>query len=78
MPTVLRIGPYRFFFFASDGAEPHHIHVERENKVAKFWLNPLRLESNIGFSRMEIGRLHKLVAEYQTQLTEAWDAFFTP
>jgi hypothetical protein len=30
MPIVLRIGPYRFFFYAGDRPEPPHIHVERE------------------------------------------------
>ncbi len=34
MPTVLRSGPYRFFFYASDRDEPVHIHVERDEKVA--------------------------------------------
>lgn len=57
MPTVLRIGPYRFFFYASDRDEPAHVHVERENKVAKFWLEPLRLQRIGGFSRAEIGRI---------------------
>ena len=46
MPTVLRIGPYRFFFYSADGSEPPHIHVEKENKVAKYWLNPIRLQEN--------------------------------
>ena len=32
-PTVLRSGPYRFFFFASDRAEPVHVHVAREDKA---------------------------------------------
>lgn len=29
MPTIVRIGPYRFFFYASDREEPMHVHVER-------------------------------------------------
>ena len=36
MPTVLRVGPYRFFFYASDRDEPIHVHVERDDKVAKY------------------------------------------
>ncbi|MGH8602778.1 MAG: DUF4160 domain-containing protein [Gammaproteobacteria bacterium] len=32
-------------FFASDRDEPPHIHVEREDKGAKFWLDPVRLQS---------------------------------
>lgn len=76
MPTVLRIGPYRFFFFAGDRDEPPHIHVEREDKVAKFWLDPVRLQSSGGFSRNEIVRIQRVVGEYQIQLREAWNAYF--
>jgi hypothetical protein len=76
MPTVLRIGPYRFFFFAGDRDEPAHIHIEREDKVAKFWLDPVRLQSSGGFSRNEIIRIHKIVGENQPQLREAWNAYF--
>ncbi|MGE3152952.1 MAG: DUF4160 domain-containing protein [Nitrospiraceae bacterium] len=35
MPTVLRVVPYRFFFYACDREEPSHVHIEREDKVAK-------------------------------------------
>ncbi len=76
MPTVLRFGPYRFFFFAGDRDEPPHIHVEREDKVAKFWLDPVRLQSSGGFSRNEIIRIQRVVNEYQIQLREAWNAYF--
>ena len=40
MPTVLRVGPYRFFFFSSDKGEPVHIHIERDDNIAKVWLDP--------------------------------------
>lgn len=76
MPTVLRAGPYRFFFYAGDREEPTHIHIEREDKVAKFWLDPIRLQESGGFSRSEIVRLHKLVIEYENSLLEAWDEYF--
>ncbi|MDH4084982.1 MAG: DUF4160 domain-containing protein [Nitrospira sp.] len=76
MPTVLRTGPYRFFFYAGDRDEPPHIHIEREDKVAKFWLDPIRLHESGGFSRPEIGRLYKLMTEHQDTLREAWDEYF--
>jgi hypothetical protein len=75
MPTALRDGPYRFFFYASDCAEPPHIHVEREDKVAKFWLLPVRLVSSGGFPRVEIARMQRMVLERQDTLKEAWDAY---
>ncbi|MGK7900685.1 MAG: DUF4160 domain-containing protein [Hormoscilla sp.] len=76
MPTLLRLGPYRFFCYAGDREEPPHIHVERDDKEAKFWLSPVRLQDNKGFSAKEITRIQKLVEEYQNQLLEGWDDFF--
>ncbi len=76
MPTVLRLGAYRFFFYASDRDEPPHIHVEREDSIAKFWLDPVRLQSSGGLSRVEIGRIEKLVSKHQSDLMEAWNEYF--
>ena len=76
MPTVLRKGPYRFFFFAGDCHEPKHVHVERDDKMAKFWLDPIRLQSSGGFSRAEIARIQKLVNKHDIVFQEAWDAYF--
>ena len=77
MPTVLRIGPYRFFFYAGDRDEPPHIHVEREDKIAKFWLDPLRLQQSSGFSRAEMRRIQRIVEDHHSRLVEAWNEFFT-
>lgn len=77
MPTVLRIGAYRFFFFAGDRHEPSHIHVERDDNLAKFWLDPVRLQSSGGFSRNEIAKIQKIVIEHQQLLQEAWYAYFS-
>ena len=59
MPTVLRLGPYRFFFYAGDADEPPHVHVERDTDKAKFWLDPVRLQSSGGFGRTEISRIQR-------------------
>lgn len=75
-PTILRLGPYRFFFYASDGGEPRHIHVERNEKVAKFWLDPVRLQSSGGFSRLELRRISGMINENIDTLTEAWNGYF--
>ncbi len=76
MPTVLRSGPYRFFFYAGDRDEPPHIHVERDKNKAKFWLEPVRLQNSGGFSRTEIGRIQKLVEEHQEDLLRNWNEYF--
>lgn len=76
MPTVLRLGSYRFFFFSNEGNEPPHIHVERDDDVAKFWLDPVRLERSGGFRRNELSQIYRLVTEHQTHLLDSWHAFF--
>ena len=55
--TVLREGPYRFFFYASDRTEPEHVHVERDDRAAKFWIDPVRLHRSGGMRRSEIRRI---------------------
>lgn len=76
MPTVMHIGPYRFFFYAADREEPQHVHVEREDNVAKFWLDPVRLERSGGFGRAELRDILRIVQEHQSALVEAWHAYF--
>ncbi|MFO8034333.1 MAG: DUF4160 domain-containing protein [Candidatus Bipolaricaulota bacterium] len=76
MPTALRVGPYRFFFYAGDRHEPPHIHVERDEKVAKFWLDPVRLQRSRGFSSDELNRIRKLIDDNRKDLPTSWDEYF--
>jgi hypothetical protein len=77
-PTVLQSGPYRFFFFSSDRGEPIHVHVERERKTAKFWLERIRMESNHGFAPTELNKVATLVQEHEADLVKAWHEYFNP
>lgn len=76
MPTVMRIGPYRFFFYSGDGNEPAHIHIERDSQVAKFWLYPVRLAKSGGLGRAELREIENLVVENSAALVEAWNEYF--
>lgn len=76
MPTILREGPYRLFFYSGDRVEPPHVHIERDDQIAKFWLHPVMLQHSGGFSRSEIRRIGRIVAENQPLLMEAWRECF--
>ena len=76
MPTVLRVGPYRYFFYAGDLDEPLHIHVERGDKIAKFWLDPVRLQTSGGFNRAEIRQILRNVNQHHQKFVEAWHEYF--
>ncbi len=76
MPTIGRLGPYRFFFFANEGDEPPHVHVQRDGALAKFWLGPVALCSSAGFSSRELRRLFVMVENREARFEEAWNEFF--
>ena len=74
MPTVLRVGPYRFYFYSHDlSHEPAHVHVDRDDLSAKFWLSPVALARNLGFVASELRRIERIVQDHQAQLLEKWD-----
>jgi hypothetical protein len=76
MPTIDDIGPYKFFFYSSEGREPPHVHVRRDRSTAKFWLNPVRLARSRGFGGRELRAIQKLVEQNREKMLEAWHEHF--
>jgi len=76
VPTVLRSGPYRFYWYSHEPGEPPHVHVDRDEQSTKFWLNPVALARNFGFSARELGKIEKIVRKNETSLVEAWNEDF--
>lgn len=72
MPTH-HIGPYVFRFYSIDCNEPPHVHVKRERKEAKVWLEPIEVAWNTGFAVHEMRKIERLTAENVTTLLEVWD-----
>lgn len=72
----LRSGPYRFFFYAGDREEPPHVHVERDEHEAKYWLDPVRLERSVGYKAKEINKIEQLVVANRELFMERWYEFF--
>lgn len=75
MPTVLRIGPYRFHFYSDEGNEPAHIHVELSDGECKFWLDPVTLARSNNVAQVEVRKIERLVFENRTFLMEKYDEF---
>lgn len=76
VPTILREGPYRFFFYSSDWKEPPHVHVQRDDAVGKFWLDPVRLQRAGGLRRTEVRRVSRIIIVNSAYLKEAWREYF--
>ena len=75
MPTVLRIGPFRFHFYSGEGNEPTHIHVRAPEGECKFWLDPILLANNRGLRPEMLRKIENLVFENQKFLKDKYDEF---
>jgi len=77
MPTVLKHEGFRLFFYSNEGDEPPHVHNEKANGLAKFWLLPdVELAWTKSFHRRELSRLVRLIEEHQRFFLEKWDEHF--
>ena len=72
MPTVLRQGPYRFYFYSHEPNEPAHDHVDRDDQSAKFWIDPIALARNAGFSARELRGIQSIIELNQEAILELW------
>ena len=72
MPTVLRSGPCRVYFYRHDLNEPPHVHVDREDRSAKSWLAPVSLARNLGFKSNELRVIERLLVEHEALILTAW------
>ena len=53
-----------------------HIHVEKDDMIAKFWLDPIRLQESGGFNRSEVLKIQKILENNKITLLEAWNDYF--
>jgi len=76
MPSVLRWGPYRAFFYSNERGEPAHIHVRSGTREAKFWLHDFGVAVNAGFPAHEPGDILRYLKIHRDELLAAWNEHF--
>ena len=75
-PTILREGPYRFFFFSRE--EPRmHVHVLSADGEAKYWLEPrMQLAKNYRLSTSDLRKIEGIIREHEQEIRDAWKRHF--
>ena len=76
MPTILRIGAFRFYFFSHEPNEPSHVHVDRDAATIKVWLETVEVAKSRGFRAHEIGGIVRMVEDNRERLLEALHEYF--
>lgn len=77
MPTLLRSGPYKFYFYSHEPGEPPHVHIDRDDQSAKVWLHDCSVAMNIGFSARELNVIQGLVRSHRAAFEKRWHEFFS-
>jgi hypothetical protein len=76
LPTILIEDGFRLYFFANESNEPPHVHVQYQQAVAKFWLNPVALGKNKGMKPADLKKAGELVRKHEKLAKEKWNEFF--
>ena len=76
MPTVLRWGSYRAFFYSNERDEPAHVHVRAGDREVKIWIHDLTVAANMGFAAHQVGDIIRHLRTNRGQLMAAWNAHF--
>lgn len=75
-PTVLRVGPFRLFFFSREEERPH-VHVAHPDGEAKFWLDPeVALAAVVGLSSRQTAEAEAIVRRHEEEIRHAWTRHF--
>jgi hypothetical protein len=77
MPTVFKIKGYRFFFFSNENQEPVHIHIEKADNYAKFWIDPVFVTANFGFTSKQLKEIANYIERNKAIIIKKWNEHFS-
>jgi hypothetical protein len=72
VPTILFIRGYRFYFFAEEGNEPPHVHIEKGAGSIKVWLDDTSIMKSENLKPPEIRAALQLTRKYRSLLLNSW------
>jgi hypothetical protein len=72
----MRVHGYRFFFYSNEGSEPPHVHVERAEGTAKYWLHPVESAAHTHFDARQLRVIRRIIEHRRSQIEEAWHEHF--
>lgn len=72
MPIILRVKGYKFWFYQADLDEPPHVHVGKDSREAKFWLDPVKIGRSGRFKSFELREIESIINDNHDFLLKAW------
>ncbi|MGE6742599.1 DUF4160 domain-containing protein [Allorhizobium pseudoryzae] len=62
--------------FSLDRGEPPHVHVRKDRKELKLWLDPVRVAYNRRVADHEVNAIMAVVNEHRKEFLDAWNRYF--
>jgi hypothetical protein len=79
MPTILAVFGWRFFFYANERNEPIHIHCQKGDADAKYWLDVERFDLHEAHSyKMSVADrriVRRIIFGHFDYIVEQWNEF---
>ena len=79
MPTILFVLGWRFFFYSNENKEPIHIHCQKGDKEAKYWLDVKNFDVREAFSfnmnSKNKREVKKIIFDYFNHIENEWKKF---
>jgi hypothetical protein len=75
MPSIMRTGKYRVFFFSQEGPRKH-VHVETSDGIVKIWLDDLSVKDVENLSAKQVRDIVKFVRPHREEFERRWNAHF--
>ncbi len=66
-----------FSFLSNEGNEPIHIHIEKADCYAKFWLDPVVNVANYGFNSKELRLISEVIDDNKELFKLRWNEYFS-
>jgi len=76
MPALLRLKGYRFYFYSHEAGEPPHVHVDKDGKSAKFWMESITVVRYRGFTPLELREIARIISDHRLDFLRKWNDYF--
>lgn len=76
MPRIFEWKGWRFEFYSLDRHEPPHIHIRKDRKETKIWLERVEVARNKRCTARELSQIVDVVKANQTEFLEKWYEHF--
>ena len=79
MPTILMLQGWRIYFYSNEGDEPIHVHCQKGDAEAKYWINSDDFEAievySYNMSPNDKRAIRRIIFTHFDYIIDEWNKF---